>query len=254
LFGFQVYFLTLTLSDENLSTVNRDLNKFVTFLRTRFKRAGVQFWYTWVVELQKRRYKKSGKAALHWHFAIVCPVGSLPDVCFRQKIKPHYLLKQDGAVVSQADLFARWGKGQVFCMKAYSNKVYGYLSKYFTKEYEKLEGYNLTWSSLRRWGSSQLTYYRFPEWGFDEVMKAAESEPSILDMWIKKEGARINVYCQEKFAWSDGSEHTRFVRVRSFRSPWERAFDPPSSDGANPGSVSGGSVSGGSAAGDSAQR
>lgn len=226
-FHLQIYFLTLTLRDDSVDAVNRDLNKFITFLRTRFKRSDSKWYYVWVVELQKKRYRKSGVKALHWHFAIVCPDGALPDVGFRQNMRPHYLVKEQGKVITSSDLFDRWGLGQVFCMRAYSRGVYGYLSKYFTKEYDKLPDYNSAWLSLRRFGSSQFGFYRFPQWALDGVQGRARSDSAYLDLAIKREGARVNFYGRElePSLVIGGTEIRRWIRVDSIRSPWKVVRD-----------------------------
>ena len=220
LFGLQVYFLTLTLSDENLNTVNSDLNKFLDWLRVRFKRADAKFYYVWAVELQKRRYRKYGKAALHWHFAIVCRRGALPDVEFRQNARIKYHIKADGDVVTAADLFERWGRGQVFCMMAYSQKVYGYLSKYFTKEYEKLDGYNPEWAKLRRFGSSQLGKFAYPQWAFDGVEEKIEDCPELAEMYLRRVGSKVGFFAKESYLSLSGRVRSRFVPVQEIRSPW----------------------------------
>ena len=220
LFGLQVYFLTLTLSDENLDTVNSDLNKFLDWLRVRFKRSGAKFYYVWAVELQKKRYRKYGKLALHWHFAIVCRRGALPDVEFRQNARVKYHVKTDGDIVTAAELFERWGRGQIFCMMAYSQKVYGYLSKYFTKEYEKLDGYNPEWAKLRRFGSSQLGKFAYPDWALIEIEEKIEERPELADMYLRRVGSKIVFSAKETYVGISGKVKSRYLPVSEIKSPW----------------------------------
>lgn len=125
----KVYFLTLTLKSPDCSV--RILNRFLNFLRARFARANLPFKYCWVLELQEKRYEETGMFAKHWHIAIACPLGSLPDVEYlkNKPIGKRYHLKSDGFVVKQKELFKFWGYGQELCSIAYGSLV-GYLAKY----------------------------------------------------------------------------------------------------------------------------
>jgi hypothetical protein len=180
----------------------------------------LKWFYLWVVELQKKRYYKSGVKALHWHFAIICPDGVLPNVRFNQKSKRKYEVLEQGTLVTTKELYAGWGYGQVFCMRGWSKGVYAYLSKYFTKDYGSLPDYNPEWSKLRRFGSSQVSYFRFPKWAYEAVQEKATLDESYLDFVIRKEGARVNFYGYETYKGFGGEERTREVRVDSIRSPW----------------------------------
>lgn len=216
--------MTLTLSNEHLDTANKDLHRFLDFLSKRLKRAGGRLHYVWVVELQKKRYVRYGVKALHWHFAVIAPEGALPNVSFNQSAPRwhKYQVVEDGAVVKYRDLVERWGRGQVFSMCAWSASVYGYLGKYFGKDAENIRGYDARWNDLRRWGASQLGFYRFPQWAFDAVREVAEIDEGALDLAIRKEGGRVNFYGFEKVTWPGGTEIVRRVRVYSVRSPWRR--------------------------------
>ena len=166
--GLQLYFLTLTLSDKDLKVCNKNLDRFIKFISMRFKRLGLPFYYAWVVEVQKKRYLKYGKLARHWHFVILAPVGSLPDVEFRQYQVPHYKIIRDGSIVKNKDLFIRWGYGQVFCKSAWSKNIYGYLGKYLEKQATKGGGSGFPVAlASRRFGSSNFKYFSYPNWAYD---------------------------------------------------------------------------------------
>jgi len=181
--GLQLYFLTLTLSDKSLKVCNKNLNKFIQFLRNRFNRSKLPFYYVWVVELQKKRYLKYGRLARHWHFTILAPVGSLPNVEFRQSKVPHYKIIKDGSIVKNSELIKRWGYGQVFCKYAWSRDVYNYLGKYLEKQDKEA-------LTSRRFGSSNFKYYAYPNWAYDYCVVASKV---YKDFIVDKIGSKLNI-------------------------------------------------------------
>jgi hypothetical protein len=191
-FGLSVYFLTLTLRGDEVASLNSSLDDFLSFLRMRFKRAGERLYFVWVVELQKKRYYKSGVLALHWHFVILAPHGSLPDVKFTQHSTRHYRVVSEGSIVDSSDLFKRWGHGQVLCGYAWSG-VRNYLEKYFTKEYEGFRGYKPEWFKLRRFGHSRLGYRGFPEWAYQKVACLSAEGVPVDSLYIERVGAEVRV-------------------------------------------------------------
>jgi len=187
----QLYFLTLTLSDKNLSVCNKNLNRFIDFLRKSFNRSKLPFYYVWVVELQKKRYLKYGKLARHWHFVILAGPASLPDVEFRQNKVPHYKVLKEGSIIKNSELIKRWGYGQVFCKYAWSRDVYGYLGKYLEKQDKKGGGSGFPFTlASRRFGSSNFGYYAYPKWAYSEYLNASQIYP---DVFISKKGSRLDI-------------------------------------------------------------
>lgn len=149
--GCVCWFLTLTLRDEEAAALHSSLNRFIQFLRDRFRRACLPFAYIWVADVQRKRYARYGVKALHWHFAIAAPSGSLPHVeC--DGWHRNFWLVQDGSVVQNDDLIREWGKGIVWCQPARDPQGLGrYLMRYLKK------GFSSDWpSGLRRFGSSRL--------------------------------------------------------------------------------------------------
>lgn len=205
--GLQLYFLTLTLNGSNIDKLNADLNKFIDFLRKRFKRAGLPFYYVWVVELQKKRYLKTGVKARHWHFVILCSKGALPNVYFDKFHYPHYKVLNEGSLIKQKDLFKRWGYGQVFCKYAWSKDVRGYLEKYFNKNFDSD-------ISLRRFGSSNFGYYAYPKWAFDSILNASVTYSDVV---LLKKGSILDIVGLDSQGCS-----TESVRIRS---PWIKISD-----------------------------
>lgn len=172
--GLVIYFLTLTLRGEDVNTQNKDLNKFFNWLRNRFSRRHVEMWYLWVVELQKKRYARTGVPALHWHIAIAVPEDALPHVGWDDNTGELVTLS-GGYLVSFAELEKFWGRGFVWCQVSKSN-VFNYLKKYLVKDYGAFADYNPAWSNLRRFGSSQLKLYASPAWVFENVKHLADDK------------------------------------------------------------------------------
>jgi hypothetical protein len=229
LFGLTLYFVTLTVRDENVDAMNRDLNKFLNWLRSRFKRKHFDIYYVWVVELQKKRYRKYGIKALHWHFAIVCADGALPH---SEKRGGRMHLVEDGNVITVKDIIKYWGKGDiVFSLRAWSRGVYGYLSKYFAKDYSQLGDYKPEWANLRRFGSSQLRHYAFPKWAYEWVDQELSANPELRDLYIRKVGSKVGFYAKD--------EKKKFVTVKEIRSPWKLVVETPEDSGDSSGTEKG---------------
>jgi hypothetical protein len=201
---YRVYFLTLTLREEKDD--RWVLDHLMTFMRARFRRKGLDVRYCWVLEIQPERYERTGVAVRHWHLAIACPLGSLPQVRYEEGAKrgSKYVLERDGDIVKQSDLFKVWGQGQTMCKLAYGSLV-GYLSKYLEKGLEGVE------SLARRFGSSVFRWLRFPDWAF-EVVREFDQVFDVIRAWLKagESGRELHVDI------TDGSVMERYV----VRSPW----------------------------------
>jgi hypothetical protein len=244
--GLSVYFLTLTLRDSEVGTLNSDLNKFLSYMRSRFSRSGEPFYYTWIVELQKRRYTTHGVMALHWHFAIITKKGCLPNIQYKPEKRYHYYVKSEGSVVTSKELYQGWGKGQILCGLSWCG-VRRYLEKYMSKDYEQLQGYKPEWAKLRRFGSSKLHYRRLPQWAYDKVKKLADTGIPMAQFAIRKVGTvvavgklkRDNLWDTEQVkalkCYSNDKKvkggklrcltAQRFVPLFQFKSPWSLVYD-----------------------------
>jgi hypothetical protein len=195
--GLQLFFLTLTLNRLNEHRLSGDLGKFLDFANRRFRRADAYFKYVWVLEYQKKRYLKTGVLVPHWHIAILTLQGALPDVQFNADRFPHYKVLKEGSIIRQSELFKFWGYGQVFCEKAFSNNLYGYLSKYFEKETlsSAATARASRKGSLRQFGSSNFGYYVYPKWAFDSVVNGSQI---YADMLLLKKGSILDIMGLDK--------------------------------------------------------
>jgi hypothetical protein len=170
--GCMIYFLTLTVGDPSAMNV-LVLNRLMNFLRARFKAAGLPFDYVWVLEPQMRRYEHTGVLAPHWHIAIACPVGSLPNVEYLERAAQHYHVISDGRVVKQLELFNHWSYGQTLCQPARTS-VSEYMAKYMAKalEFPGVFGH--------RFGSSMLGWWKVSRWAFECVYAFYQAGMDIL--------------------------------------------------------------------------
>jgi hypothetical protein len=223
LFGLQLYFLTLTLTDKDVEALNREVRKFAHWMQQYFRRAGVPMFYVWVVELQKKRYRRYGVLALHWHFAIVCRKGALPHVGYGDPVgKRRMRVIRDGDVVSNRMLMKRWGRGMTWCVEGWS-RVYDYLEKYIEKGYEGLAGYKKEWAGLRRFGSSRLGKYAYPKWAFEAVNRVEAEYPELADLCLRRVGGRVGWYGVGEIGVDDLREgDKRLAGAFELRSPWRK--------------------------------
>lgn len=204
--GLMVYFLTLTMGTPVWG--NRTINRYMSFLRARFARKGLPFYYKWVLEPQESRFEETGILAPHWHMAIAVPPGTLPNVEYLPAAaRGHkYHLISDGSVVKQAELFKYWGYGQELCQPARGSLV-DYLGKYLGKA---LDGDNLG----HRIGGSMLLWWRIPRWAFECVYEFYSAGFDIL----KWKFTRGDVARLLHFRVTDG----RTMETYKVLSPWRR--------------------------------
>lgn len=165
--GLTMYFVTFTLKSSSYGTITKEFSRMLDFFRHRLDRAGYEYVYLWAVELQKKRYAKTGRMYRHWHLAVGVEDGLLPDVEYLPDNPKHYNVKQEGTLITVRDLVGVWGEGQVFSCKAYESLA-GYLGKYMDKNEEFLD------YKQKMYGSSKIdSHYRYPAWVRDE-MEGAE--------------------------------------------------------------------------------
>lgn len=207
--GLVIYFLTLTMGDPVWG--KRTLNRYLTFLRERFRRKGLEFKYKWVLEPQSTRYDDTGVLAPHWHIAVAVPLGTLPNVEYL-KNAPYghkYHLISDGSVVQQRDLFKFWGYGQELCAPSYGS-VARYMEKYLMKAFA-IDGLG------RRIGGSNLSWWRVAQWAFECVYEFYAAGMDVLKVWF----TRGDVARLLHFTVTDG------VTMETYKllSPWRRMVE-----------------------------
>ena len=205
----RVSFLTLTVRDPSTMDL-KVLNGLMSYMRWRFR--GQPFRYVWVLEPQMRRYEESGVLAPHWHIAIACAEGSLPNVQYRPaaRIGKRYDLVSDGLVISQAELYKRWGNGQMLCQPS-RGSVMEYMAKYMAKA--------LAMAGLfgHRFGSSMMTWWRIAAWAFDCVQLFYRAEMDIVQVWFTRGDLGRLLH----FKVTDGVT----METYNVLSPWRRVLE-----------------------------
>lgn len=226
------YFLTLTLSSDNHQAITAEISRALKAVTNRFLRAGLQFKYCWVVELQKKRYAETGEYALHWHVAIIAPVGSLPD-CYYSYEFPHYRVNTEGSIITSSDMTKLWGLGQHLCCKA-KGKTYAYLAKYMVKELSE----GVQWSKKsKRFSSSQMSWRAYPQWATIPIENAIDDGLDIDSHKVVKHGGLVLVLkartdidystLAEITAFSSTVTRSRYIEALRYRTileiktPWE---------------------------------
>lgn len=128
----------------------RHLNRVLTFIKVRVKRAGASLSYIWVKELQAERLKKYGVKAVHYHILVVFS-------------KPY-------VIPSSEDIAKSWGLGFVkvrIPRGLVLSKAHAYLGKYLGKGYD--------WAFLknkRSFGTSSLSsVYKLSPKRLDRVIE-----------------------------------------------------------------------------------
>jgi len=220
--GLEIYFVTLTLGPDDAGVRSRELNRILDFLRVRCRRAGSEFLYVWVIELQAKRYHRTGKMVPHWHFAIAVAPGGLPDVEFRAGAGRRYVVKCEGSIVASHELWSEWGYGQVFPCRA-KTRVYGYLSKYLGKEQGGVGDARSIWGSARRFGSSRFGRDAYPQWAREKLECLSRMGVPLDRLRVCCTGGRLRLLEREVF-WAcphSGREAWRWKAVDACRSPWE---------------------------------
>lgn len=114
----------------------KELNRVITFIRTRLSRSGADFKYIAVKEIQKKRFVKYGEAALHYH--VLCVYD-----------KPYQF-------PSPEDIGKSWGLGRCKIVPAKlrykAQDITRYIGKYIGKGFEE----NPEWEFKKQFTASQI--------------------------------------------------------------------------------------------------
>lgn len=206
--GLAVYFLTLTLGNDYVHVESRALNNFFCWMRNK-----MAFEYIWVASVQKSRLAKTGVEVLHWHVAILCKRGALPDSEYLDKIRHRDMhLKRDGDLIKLQDLMIYWKYGLHWCERG--RYLSGGLTVYLVNELKR--NIEIDSSNRRRFGSSRFGPERLPEWAYEWVKgKFDESGQEIeaKDLYVKRVPGKVQLCVKD-----DGGE---FKAVFEKRSPWK---------------------------------
>ncbi len=190
-------FLTITLTDENVKKGHRWISGFMDLVRHTLESAGVDVKYIAVLEIQEKRYSRYGVLAPHWHVVIGCSkFGALPD-SMKNKKTGHVIRVRDGEVITFDWLHKNIKQklGRYFVCDAYSNHIYGYLSKYISKGSD-LEEYKRraveAGKRVRIFSASRIPIqYRMTDGQALEYAALLLSHPEFSDLYWRREDSRI---------------------------------------------------------------
>ena len=206
--GLQIYFLSLTLSNEQIGYLKRDLDRFLQWLKKKLERklGKGNFLVLWVPEIQKKRYERDGVMALHWHLAIAAPAGTMPDY-YKDKTVPigtnQLKCRTEGSIITEEAIWKEWKRGMVLCSAA-KEDVTTYLGKYMTKDMEDQPQFK----NLRRFGTSrEVVKNAIAAWAAERLIEMDDLGLLQGRTW-KFQRNRILVYEQDK-------------KVMEIRTPWK---------------------------------
>jgi hypothetical protein len=190
-----IYFLSLTLRNEDLGYKKNDLDRFLQWMKKKIERryGRGSFHTIWVPEVKARTYNHEEMPALHWHLAIAVPAGTMPDY-WKDKDAPRgqkqLICRAEGTVFTAKQIFegepvkkdliafregrikpeeirhkGGWKRGMIFSTIA-QECVTGYMLKYVGKNLDK----GSPFENMRRFGaSSEVTRFALPVWAKEEL-------------------------------------------------------------------------------------
>jgi hypothetical protein len=178
------YFITLTLSDENIDNqASIELAPFIQGLRRRC----IEMEYAWIVAIQEDRSKDIGQPVLHWHLLVACQ-----------------------STLRWEDLPSLWGKGFVHIEDADgSSRLRQYVAKHVDSpdsDIRKIIG------NRRRWGTSQLGVLGYQKWAYNWVTELLAQCPELASAAVRRVGATVGFYARQGREW---------IALRTRRSPWQ---------------------------------
>lgn len=225
-----VSFLTLTQRDEGMAESGKWIGDVMHNVQKLCKRAGVQFHYVAVLEIQKKRYEQYGVLAAHWHIVIATSGrGALPHCKSVEGRNGRKRIQKvrDGSVVTfewlRKNVFQKLG--MYFVCDSYSKDVYSYLAKYIGKG-DLLNDYKVkTGKQVKVFSSSRIPLkYRasfIQVWDMEMMLR---EQPELLDLYWRMVGSKLAAYAKrtEDVMWEGERILTKvhYDRVTSISGEW----------------------------------
>lgn len=234
-----VSFFTQTQSDATIGDGTRNISPLIKLMRQEVVRAGAEFWHVTALEIQPKRYSTYGVLASHWHVVIGC---SLPEAFPHaesiilangrrriKKIRDGKIITWDWLHKNSLEKF-----GMYFICDAWSNQVYGYLSKYLPKpgllnDFKMRVGKKVHVFSSSHFPIEQKMNY--VQWR--EYQELTMAEPDLLDLYWRREGSRIvgRIKRVSEREWGSGwvqrrNHYDRLISIRGEWVPDDRTEEP----------------------------
>lgn len=223
--GLKVSFLTVTQSDKSLNDGYRWITKVMQAMGKQFKRAGYEFFYVAVLEIQPKRYREKGVLAPHWHIAIATSCdGGLPHASRTNegRIKK----ERNGEIVTWDWLFQNIKQkfGMYFVCDCYSSHVYDYLGKYIAKGGELDDFKKKIGRKVRVFSASRMPVeYQMSEGQSSEYANLITAHPAFDDLYWRREDSRIvaraKEVTEEKFL-DIVFRKIRYPKVHTIKADW----------------------------------
>ncbi len=222
-----VSFWTITQSDRKLVDSCTWITGLLDVMRKVFKRAGSDFQYLAVLEIQEKRYKKFGVLAPHWHVVVAYSApGMMPSA---RRLQNGRIQKvHDGSVITWSWLFKNVKQkfGMYFICDAYSTRVYGYLSKYIAKGSDLDEFRAALGKRIKVFSHSRIPVeFQMSDGQAGEYHALVDDEPGFLELFRRREGSAIVFRTKEivEHGWDSGFVYrcVKYPLVHSIKSDWE---------------------------------
>jgi hypothetical protein len=192
-------FLTITQSNKSVEDGYRWITSVMAAMKKNFDRRGQLFYYVAVLEIQPKRYQKYGVLAPHWHIAIATSEPEALPHAVRQ-VDGHIKKVRNGKIITWDWLYRNVNQkfGMYFCCDCWSRQIYDYLAKYLAKgdllgDFRRMVGRRVRVFSLSRLDVSYfMTWFQK-----QEFTRLVESEPIYGEMYMRRNGSRINLCSKE---------------------------------------------------------
>lgn len=224
--GLAVSFLTVTQSDKSLGEGYRWVTGLMHAMGKQFKRAGYEFYYVAVLEIQPKRYRERGVMAPHWHIAIATScVHGLPHG-ERNRETGKIKKVRGGEVVSWDWLLKNIKQkfGMYFVCDCYSSHVYDYLGKYIAKGGELEDFKRKLGKRVRVFSASRFpVQFQMSDGQAVEYANLVQSVPEFDELYWRREDSRIvgraKEVIEEKFL-DIVLRKVRYPRVSTIKADW----------------------------------
>jgi len=221
-----VSFLTITQSDRSVAGGYRWITDVMRKMRQVLKRAGINFLYVAVLEIQPKRYRQYGLLAPHWHIVIATSQqGALPH---GKRLENGHIQKvRDGSVITWSWLYANVKQkfGMYFICDAYSSRVYNYLGKYIAKGGDLDEFREAVGKRIKVFSHSRIPVeYQMSDGQAGEFYALISDVPEFDELFKRREGSRIVFRAKEiiEHQWDSGFVYRviKYPLIHSIKSDW----------------------------------
>lgn len=222
----RVSFLTLTQSDKSLGDGYKWVTGIMQAMKKHVERAGSEFVYVAVLEIQPKRYRERGVLAPHWHIAIACSsYGMFPHAERGEEGRIKKI--RNGSRVTWTWLLenVKQKLGMYFCCDAYSQNIYNYLAKYMAKGVELEKFRSKLGKRVRVFSSSRIPVkYQMTDGQRSEYARVMLNSPEMAELFCRREDSKIVFRAKEveniRLIGETFMKKVRYPRISKIMGDW----------------------------------